>query len=182
VTASSSTLNTNSFSFAKPRAVTLVADVCRQAGCRQAGCMTSSQTVRLSPRDFVCRPTVCNANARSQAAVSTANNAIKALANFCVCARETAPVTKSFSGGQSGSRLGKVVPSTAEWRQKIGLCAIASGSPMNYGGCYPPTAYGGSPVYGAATSGPVFGHTSSHLEEVLLAETRSRLTAASPSY
>ncbi|KAH4908394.1 hypothetical protein HBI80_054440 [Parastagonospora nodorum] len=110
------------------------------------------------------------------------NNATQALANFCVCARDTAPVINSFSGGHSGSRLGKVVPSTAEWRHKVSLCATASGSPMIYGGYYPPTAYGESPVYGATNSGPIFGHTSSHLEEVLLAETRSRLIAASPCY
>ncbi|KAH5009958.1 hypothetical protein HBI74_203110 [Parastagonospora nodorum] len=40
--------------------------------------------------------------------------------------------------------------------------ATASGSPMNYGGYYPPTTYGASPAYGAATSGPAYrgGYTS----------------------
>jgi len=40
--------------------------------------------------------------------------------------------------------------------------ATASGSPMNYGGYYPPTTYGASPSYGAATSGPAYrgGYTS----------------------
>jgi hypothetical protein len=34
--------------------------------------------------------------------------------------------------------------------------ATASGSPMNYGGYYPPTTYGASTAYGATTSGPAY--------------------------
>jgi hypothetical protein len=59
--------------------------------------------------------------------------------------------------------------------------ATASGSPMNYGGYYPPTTYGASPAYGAATSGPAHrgGYTSTTGAGGGQASTA---TTASPAY
>jgi hypothetical protein len=57
--------------------------------------------------------------------------------------------------------------------------ATASGSPMNYGGYYPPTTYGASAGYGAATGGPAYrgGYTST-----AAASSSAPTTTAGPSY